>query len=182
MWTFVIVLLICGRTSTLLSAVTVPVASRTMSTSRCCARTELTETGAPPAPEAAPDAAAALVAAPPGAASRPRMTRTPAATSTPMPITSPPITVAFFIRLSCLLAVAVAGPRSARMRRPAIHRLHRRGGVPHRNAGTAPGSPSTPPARTTMRHSETRTETPSRPARHLRILQRLASRVPPIDP
>ena len=59
MCTCVMTLLTCGRMSTLFSAVTVPVASRTTSTSRRCARTELIETGGPPGPDAAPEAAGA---------------------------------------------------------------------------------------------------------------------------
>ena len=57
------VLAICGRMSTLLSAVTVPVASSITSTSRFCTATSETLTGGPPAPDAAEPAAPGVPAA-----------------------------------------------------------------------------------------------------------------------
>jgi hypothetical protein len=62
----------CGRTSTLLSAATVPVASRMTSTSRCWTATVLTLTGGPLRAGCRRRAAAA----PPPRRSRPALPRT----------------------------------------------------------------------------------------------------------
>ena len=63
MCTLVMVLAICGRTSTLLSAVTVPVASSITSTSFLCTVTTETLTGGPPATGTPEPAAAGLAEA-----------------------------------------------------------------------------------------------------------------------
>src|SRR5580765_5011876 len=102
MCTLVIVLAICGRISTLFSAVTVPVASSITSTSRFCTETSVTLTGGPPLPDAAEPGAPgvpAASAASPVAAPRVNMKAAAAAATTATPAIAK--TSGFFTTLDC---------------------------------------------------------------------------------